>query len=69
MCVGVGGNGLLSVDMLTFGVQGAVQRRAFQHFELKPCRTEAFAREHLAKANVSHYYDLALSNAVIESSN
>eukprot|EP00053_Salpingoeca_punica_P013693 m.123891 g.123891 ORF g.123891 m.123891 type:complete len:589 (-) comp16269_c0_seq2:245-2011(-) len=45
--------------------EGLVKKPAFQHFEMKHCRTEAYAREYLNQKNVAHYWDLALSEAVV----
>ena len=46
--------------------EGQVTERAFSKFDMKVCRTEAFAREHLARHNVPHYWDLALADWVID---
>lgn len=46
--------------------EGAAKKRAFSIFEMKACRTEQFARDLLEKHGVPHYWDLALSDAVVE---
>lgn len=47
--------------------EGTIPDRAFSRFETKTCRSEAFARELLAKHGVPQYWDLALSQSILES--
>ena len=41
-------------------------KRAFKEFDMKPCRMEQFARDFLDKHGVPQYWDLALSESVLE---
>ena len=47
---------------------GTIAERSFEGFELKTCRTEIQAREILAKHKVPQYWDLALSQSILENS-
>jgi hypothetical protein len=47
-----------------FVLQGSVGKRAFTEFEAQLCRTEQYARDHLHKHGVPHYWDMALADAI-----
>ncbi len=42
------------------------QGRCFSDWKMKVFPTEALAREHLKKYGVEHYWDLALSESIVE---
>lgn len=42
------------------------QDRSFGDWKVRACPTEALAREHLKRHGVEHYWDLALSTAIVE---
>lgn len=46
--------------------EGTTKTRAFQEIKFKVCPTEIFAREQFKKFGVEHYWDLAFSGAVLE---
>lgn len=46
--------------------EGTTKTRAFVEIKFKLCPTEAFAREQFKKFGVEHYWDLAYSGAVME---
>lgn len=47
-------------------VQGKVQDRCFQDWKIKGFPTDGLAREHLKRYGVEHYWDLALSETIVE---
>ncbi|ESO99440.1 hypothetical protein LOTGIDRAFT_186812, partial [Lottia gigantea] len=47
--------------------EGTVKTRSFSDIKFKACPTETFAREQFKKLGVEHYWDLAYSGAVLES--
>ena len=49
-------------------LQGTTKKRAFPNFEMKQCRTETFAREHLEKFGVPHLWDMVLTDTFVEES-
>ena len=51
---------------LGISFQGTTKTRAFGEVKFKVCPTEAFAREQFKRHNVEHYWDLAFSGAVLE---
>ncbi|XP_076080991.1 U4/U6 small nuclear ribonucleoprotein Prp3-like isoform X1 [Mytilus galloprovincialis] len=46
--------------------EGTTKNRAFVEIKFKVCPTEAFAREQFKRFGVEHYWDLAYSGAVME---
>ncbi|CAC5421964.1 unnamed protein product [Mytilus coruscus] len=46
--------------------EGTTKNRAFSEIKFKVCPTEAFAREQFKRFGVEHYWDLAYSGAVME---
>ncbi|KAM9293834.1 U4/U6 small nuclear ribonucleoprotein Prp3 [Gastrophryne carolinensis] len=46
--------------------EGTVKDRSFGEIKFKQCPTENMAREHFKKHGVEHYWDLALSQSVLE---
>lgn len=46
--------------------EGTTKNRAFTEIKFKVCPTEAFAREQFKRYGVEHYWDLAYSGAVME---
>ncbi|KAL2084714.1 hypothetical protein ACEWY4_020232 [Coilia grayii] len=48
--------------------EGTVKERSFGDVKFKQCPTENMAREHFKKHATEHYWDLALSQSVLESS-
>ena len=53
----------ISVDL---SLQGKVQDRCFPDWKIKGFPTEGLAREHLKRHSVEHYWDLALSETIVE---
>ncbi|XP_069074664.1 U4/U6 small nuclear ribonucleoprotein Prp3 isoform X2 [Pleurodeles waltl] len=47
--------------------EGTVKERSFGDMKFKQCPTENMAREHFKKHGAEHYWDLALSESVLES--
>ncbi|XP_050411583.1 U4/U6 small nuclear ribonucleoprotein Prp3 [Patella vulgata] len=47
--------------------EGTTKSRNFSEIKFKACPTETFAREQFKKLGVEHYWDLAYSGAVLES--
>lgn len=47
--------------------QGTAKDRSFGEMKFKQCPTENMAREHFKKHSAEHYWDLALSESVLES--
>ncbi|XP_029436864.1 U4/U6 small nuclear ribonucleoprotein Prp3 isoform X1 [Rhinatrema bivittatum] len=47
--------------------EGTTKERSFGDMKFKQCPTENMAREHFKKHGVEHYWDLALSMSVLES--
>ena len=50
-----------------FSSQGTAKDRSFGEMKFKQCPTENMAREHFKKHGAEHYWDLALSESVLES--
>ena len=50
----------------SFFLQGTNVKKTFNDWSFKQCNSENLAREHLKKYSVEHYWDLALSQALIE---
>ncbi|XP_036394822.1 U4/U6 small nuclear ribonucleoprotein Prp3 [Megalops cyprinoides] len=48
--------------------EGTAKERSFGEVKFKQCPTENMAREHFKKHGTEHYWDLALSQSVLESS-
>lgn len=48
--------------------QGTAKERSFGEMKFKQCPTENMAREHFKKHGTEHYWDLALSQSVLEGS-
>ncbi len=46
--------------------EGTIPERNFENFEMKTCRSEAFARDIMAKHGVPQYWDLAMSQSILE---
>lgn len=46
--------------------QGTAKDRSFGDMKFKQCPTENMAREHFKKHGAEHYWDLALSESVLE---
>lgn len=46
--------------------EGVVVQRTFNDFKFKACATEKLARDHFKKHGVEHYWDLAYSASVLE---
>lgn len=53
--------------MSCFSFQGTAKDRSFGEMKFKQCPTENMAREHFKKHGAEHYWDLALSESVLES--
>ncbi|XP_034030595.1 U4/U6 small nuclear ribonucleoprotein Prp3 isoform X2 [Thalassophryne amazonica] len=47
--------------------EGTAKERSFGEMKFKQCPTENMAREHFKKHNTEHYWDLALSQSVLDS--
>ncbi|NWU88026.1 PRPF3 protein, partial [Onychorhynchus coronatus] len=47
--------------------EGTAKERSFGEMKFKQCPTENMAREHFKKHSAEHYWDLALSESVLES--
>lgn len=47
--------------------EGTAKDRSFGDMKFKQCPTENMAREHFKKHGAEHYWDLALSESVLES--
>ncbi|KAM9310236.1 U4/U6 small nuclear ribonucleoprotein Prp3 [Pholidichthys leucotaenia] len=48
--------------------EGTAKERSFGEIKFKQCPTESMAREHFKKHSTEHYWDLALSQSVLETS-
>ena len=46
--------------------EGVVHDRAFRDWRVKSFPTEPLARDHLKKHKIEHYWDLALSQKIVE---
>ena len=46
--------------------QGTNQERNFSDWKFKLCPMQSIAREHLKRYGVEHYWDLALSESLLE---
>ena len=46
--------------------QGKMEKKCFGDWKVKGIPTEVLAREHLRRFGVEHYWDLALSETIIE---
>lgn len=46
--------------------EGKVHDRAFNDWKVRHFTTEGLARDHLKRHGVEHYWDLALSEAIVE---
>ena len=53
-------------DYYNYFNQGKMERKCFGDWKVKGIPTEVLAREHLRRFGVEHYWDLALSETVIE---
>lgn len=51
---------------LLSSLQGTAKERSFGDMKFKQCPTENMAREHFRKHGSEHYWDLALSESVLE---
>lgn len=47
-------------------LQGTAKERSFGEMKFKQCPTENMAREHFKKHGTEHYWDLALSKSVLD---
>ena len=52
--------------LLLCAVQGKTERKSFTDWKVKSIPTEVLARELLRRFGVEHYWDLALSETVVE---
>ena len=58
---------VIDFDSIFFIVaQGANQQRNFSDWKFKLCPMQSMARDHLKKYGVEHYWDLALSESLLE---
>ncbi|XP_078526788.1 U4/U6 small nuclear ribonucleoprotein Prp3 [Lissotriton helveticus] len=55
------------INKCTLVWEGTVKERSFGDMKFKQCPTENMAREHFKKHGAEHYWDLALSESVLES--
>ncbi|XP_016121570.1 U4/U6 small nuclear ribonucleoprotein Prp3-like [Sinocyclocheilus grahami] len=46
--------------------EGTAKERSYGEVKFKQCPTESMAREHFKKHGTEHYWDLALSQSVLE---
>ena len=46
--------------------QGIRDERSFSDWQFKQCSSESVAREHLKKHKTEHYWDMALSESIVE---
>ena len=46
--------------------EGKVHDRAFNDWKVRHFSTEGLARDHLKRHGVEHYWDLALSETIVE---
>ena len=46
--------------------EGKVHDRAFNDWKIRHFSTEGLARDHLKRHSVEHYWDLALSETIVE---
>ena len=46
--------------------QGKCEKKSFTDWKVKSIPTEVLAREHLRRFGVEHYWDLALSESIVE---
>lgn len=56
------------MQCVSFVLQGTAKERSFGDMKFKQCPTENMAREHFKKHGTEHYWDLALSLSVLETS-
>lgn len=52
---------------MSTGTQSTAKERSFGEMNFKQCTTENMARERFKKHGTEHYWDLALSESVLES--
>jgi len=58
---------VIDLDSIFFIVaQGTNQQRNFSDWKFKLCPMQSMARDHLKKYGVEHYWDLALSELLLE---
>ncbi|KAG5842878.1 hypothetical protein ANANG_G00182420 [Anguilla anguilla] len=57
----------LKKNKCTLVWEGTAKERSFGEMKFKQCPTENMAREHFKKHGTEHYWDLALSQSVLES--
>lgn len=58
---------VIVLDSIFFIVaQGTNQQRNFSDWKFKLCPMQSMARDHLKKYGVEHYWDLALSESLLE---
>lgn len=58
---------VIDLDCIFFVVaQGTNQQRNFSDWKFKLCPMQSMARDHLKKYGVEHYWDLALSESLLE---
>lgn len=58
---------VIDLDSIFFIVaQGTNQQRNFSDWKFKLCPMQSMARDHLKKYGVEHYWDLALSESLLE---
>ncbi|KAJ8335004.1 hypothetical protein SKAU_G00406430 [Synaphobranchus kaupii] len=56
----------LKMNKCTLVWEGTAKERSFGEIKFKQCPTENMAREHFKKHGTEHYWDLALSESVLE---
>lgn len=59
-------NGIKKKNKCTLVWEGTSKERSFGDVKFKQCPTESMAREHFKKHATEHYWDLALSQSVLE---
>ncbi|KAL6489094.1 hypothetical protein MHYP_G00028350 [Metynnis hypsauchen] len=59
--------GLKKHNKCTLVWEGTAKERSFGDMKFKQCPTENMAREHFKKHGTEHYWDLALSQSILES--
>jgi len=58
---------VIDLDSIFFIVaQGTNQQRNFSDWKFKLCPMQSMARDHLKKYGVEHYWDLALSESLLQ---
>ena len=63
MCMYLSSSSLL---ICVHAFQGKTEKKSFTDWKVKSIPTEVLAREHLRRHGVEHYWDLALSETIVE---